>query len=49
MRRTIEKLAALHFEVILSNSFAATPTGWLEAPPKYRKAMFAELSRSFSL
>jgi glyoxylase-like metal-dependent hydrolase (beta-lactamase superfamily II) len=49
MRRTIEKLAALHFDVILSNSFAATPTGWLETPPKYRKAMFAELSRSLSL
>ena len=48
MRRTIEKLAALRFDVILSNSFAATPTGWLEAPPKYRKAMFAELSRSLS-
>jgi hypothetical protein len=31
------------------NSFAATSTGWLEAPPKYRKAMFAELSRSLSL
>ena len=49
MRRTIEKLAALHFDVILSNSFAATPTGWLEAPPKYREAMFAELNRSLSL
>ena len=49
MRRTIEKLAALRFDVILSNSFAATPTGWLEAPPEYRKAMFAELSRSLSL
>jgi len=48
MRRTIEKLAALRFDVILSNSFAATPTGWMEAPPHYRKAMFAELSRSLS-
>jgi len=46
MRRTIEKLAALRFDVILSNSFAATPTGWLDAPPNYRKAMFAELMRS---
>jgi glyoxylase-like metal-dependent hydrolase (beta-lactamase superfamily II) len=49
MRRTIGNLEALRFDVILSNSFAATPTGWLEAPPKYRKAMFAELSRSLSL
>jgi len=49
MRRTNETLAALRFDVILSNSFAATPTGWLEAPPEYRKAMFAELSRSLSL
>jgi len=49
MRRTVETLAALPFDVILSNSFAATPTGWLEAPPEYRKAMFAELSRSLSL
>jgi glyoxylase-like metal-dependent hydrolase (beta-lactamase superfamily II) len=49
MRRTIEKLAALRFDVILSNSFAATPTGWLDTPPKYRQAMFAELSRSLSL
>ena len=48
MRRTIEKLAALRFDVILSNSFAATPTGWLDAPPKYRAAMFAELSRSLT-
>ena len=49
MRRTIEKLSALHFDVILSNFFAATPTGWMEAPPKFRKAMFAELNRSLSL
>ena len=48
MRRTIEKLSALRFDVILSNSFAATPSGWLEAPPQYRKAMFAELSRSLT-
>ena len=48
MRRTIEKLAALRFDVILSNSFAATPTGWMDAPPQYRKAMFADLSRSLS-
>jgi glyoxylase-like metal-dependent hydrolase (beta-lactamase superfamily II) len=48
MRRTIEKLAALRFDVILSNSFAATPTGWLEAPPQYRKAMFADLIQSLS-
>jgi len=48
MRRTIETLAALQFDVILSNSFAATPTGWLETPPNYRNSMFAELSRSLS-
>jgi glyoxylase-like metal-dependent hydrolase (beta-lactamase superfamily II) len=48
MRRTIEKLSALHFDVILSNSFAAAPSGWLEAPPQYRKAMFTELSRSLT-
>jgi glyoxylase-like metal-dependent hydrolase (beta-lactamase superfamily II) len=49
MRRTIETLSALSFDVILSNSFAATPSGWLEAPRQYRKAMFGELSRSLSL
>ncbi len=49
MRRTVETLAALPFDVILSNSFAATPTGWLDAPPEYRKDMFAQLSRSLSL
>lgn len=48
MLRTIEKLAALRFDVILSNSFAATPTGWMEASPQYRKAMFAELTQSLS-
>jgi hypothetical protein len=48
MRRTVETLAALRFDVILSNSFAATPTGWLETPPQYRKAMFADLSRSLA-
>ncbi len=48
MRRTIEKLSALEFDVILSNSFAAAPSGWLEAPPQYRKAMFSELSRSLT-
>jgi hypothetical protein len=48
MRRTIEKLSALDFDVILSNSFAATPSGWLEAPPRYRKAMFTDLSRSLT-
>jgi len=48
MRGTIDKLAALQFDVILSNSFAAKPTGWLVAPPKYRKAMFAELKKSLS-
>jgi hypothetical protein len=39
MRRTIGKLSALHFDVILSNSFAAAPSGWLEAPPQYRKVL----------
>ncbi len=48
MRRTVETLAALRFDVILSNSFAATPTGWLETPPQYRKAMFADLRRSLA-
>lgn len=46
MRRTIQKLSSLQFDVILSNSFAATPTAWLDAPPQYRKTMFAELRRS---
>ena len=48
MRGTIEKLSAVPFDVVLSNSFAATPTGWLETTPQTRKAMFAELSRSLS-
>jgi len=49
MRRTIEKLSGLDFDVILSNSFAAVPRGWLETPPQYREDMFNELRRSLSL
>lgn len=43
MLRTVQALAALEFHVILSNSFAATPTAWIEVDPTYRKKMFGEL------
>ena len=43
MRRTVQLLAELDFDVILSNSFAATPVAWIEIDPDSRRTMFAKL------
>jgi hypothetical protein len=48
MLRTVHTLADLAFDVILSNSFAATPVAWVESDPAYRQAMVAELAASLS-
>jgi glyoxylase-like metal-dependent hydrolase (beta-lactamase superfamily II) len=42
---SLEILARLEFDVILSNSFAAAPTAWLEVDAAGRKAMFAALRK----
>ena len=36
-------LADLDFDVILSNSFACTPSAWVEVNSKSRKKIFADL------
>ncbi len=43
MRKTIDALARIDCDVILSNSFAATPTAWVEVDGAYRKKMFGGL------
>ncbi len=43
MRATVAALAAVSFDVIISNSFASTPQAWIEMDPKARKAMFTRL------
>jgi len=48
MLRTVQMLADLAFDVILSNSFAATPVAWVESDPASRQAMVAELAASLS-
>jgi hypothetical protein len=48
MARTLELLAAVKFDVILSNSFAATPVAWLEVSPQARSKIFAGLLGSLS-
>lgn len=45
MRRTVQTLSDLSFDVILSNSFAATPVAWLEVDAASRLAMCRELDR----
>jgi hypothetical protein len=44
MRRTVELLATVQFDVILSNSFAATPRPWIEVDTASRKRLFAKLA-----
>ena len=46
MRKTIEMLSKEKFDVILSNSFAATPVAWLEVTARDRAAIFSDLTRS---
>jgi len=46
MLQTVETLATLKFDVILSNSFAATPPPWRDVNGPYRKKMFADLALS---
>ena len=43
MRESIQELAALEFDVILSNSFAAKPYAWLEIDTAGRAAMVENL------
>lgn len=44
MLRTVQTLAGIAFDVILSNSFAATPVAWVESDPGYRQTTFAKLA-----
>jgi hypothetical protein len=44
MLRTVQMLAEIEFDVILSNSFASTPVAWVECDPVYRQTMFASLA-----
>jgi len=48
MLTTVNVLAGVKFDVILSNSFAASPTAWAEVDGTYRRKMFAELSARLS-
>lgn len=43
MRQSMQMLAALEFDVILSNSFACTPHAWMAMDEESRAAMFADL------
>jgi glyoxylase-like metal-dependent hydrolase (beta-lactamase superfamily II) len=43
MQNTVAALAAVDFDTILSNSFAAEPTAWLDVDAASRAQMFAEL------
>jgi glyoxylase-like metal-dependent hydrolase (beta-lactamase superfamily II) len=45
MRESMQALAALEADVILSNSFAATPHAWMELTPPGRTELFAGLDR----
>ncbi len=48
MLNTVNALAGVKFDVILSNSFAASPIAWAEVDGAYRRKMFAELSARLS-
>jgi hypothetical protein len=39
-RETIRFLRGIEFDVILSNSFAATPAAWLEVDTRARQRLF---------
>ena len=41
MIRTVELIATLDFDVIVSNSFAAAPFAWLEVDARARKKLCA--------
>ncbi len=45
MRDTVRMLAGISFDVILSNSFAATPVAWVPVDARSQAEMFAELER----
>jgi glyoxylase-like metal-dependent hydrolase (beta-lactamase superfamily II) len=45
MRESMRQLATLDADVILSNSFAATPKAWVEVSPLARAQLFAGLDR----
>lgn len=46
MLRTIDELAKLDFDVILSNSFMALPTAWFEVTAASRKKIFDEARKT---
>lgn len=46
MLRTINEVAKLDFDVILSNSFAALPAAWFEVTAASRKTIFAEVRKT---
>ena len=48
MARTLQFLATVKFDVILSNSFAAGPAAWLEVTPQARSKIFTALLGSLS-
>ena len=48
MLRTVDLLATLKFDVILSNSFAAAPVAWFEVTPRSRAAIFADVRERLS-
>ncbi len=45
MRQSMRLLATLDADVILSNSFAATPSAWIEVNPSARDQLFAGLDK----
>jgi glyoxylase-like metal-dependent hydrolase (beta-lactamase superfamily II) len=48
MRKTMQALSKVSFDVILSNSFASTPVPWFEVDAKSRAAIFKSLDRSLA-
>jgi glyoxylase-like metal-dependent hydrolase (beta-lactamase superfamily II) len=45
MLHTVNELAKLDFDVILSNSFAALPAAWFEVTAASRRKIFAEVRK----
>ena len=48
MRETVRSLSKIAFDVILSNSFASTPTPWLKVDARARAAMFKALDANLA-
>jgi glyoxylase-like metal-dependent hydrolase (beta-lactamase superfamily II) len=48
MIASLNTLASLEFDVVLSNSFAATPRAWIETDSADQRAMFADLQSRLS-